>query len=250
MKITICGAGRVGSIVAFECFRRELGNIVLYNRTAKTAKGIALDIQESGPLLDTDVKITGTGDFRQTKNSDVVVITAGAQRKEGMSRADVLDTNAKIVREITKNIAIHSKNAVIIVVSNPLDAMVFLVKKISKFPKNRVVGMAGMLDTSRFKSFIADELRMSVEDVHTLVLGSHGDFMVPLPGHTSVNGVPLQELMPKNKINQLIRHTRKAGAEIISLENSSAFFSPGVSVAEMVESIVKDKKRVMHVQIY
>jgi len=244
-KITICGVGRVGSTAALLCFQRELGDIVLWNRTASTAKGIALDIQESGPLLNADVKIIGTNDYKKTKDSDVIVITAGAQRKKGMSREDLLGLNAEIVGSIAKNVSKYSKDAVLIVVSNPLDAMVYVAKKASKFKKSKVIGMAGILDTSRFKSFIAAELKISVEDVHTLVLGSHGDSMVPLAEHTSVKGIPLKELMPVKKIKKLIQRTRDAGAEIITLEKSSAFFSPGASVAKLVESIIRDKKRVM-----
>lgn len=244
-KITICGAGRVGSTAAFQCFQKELGDIILWNRTASTAKGLALDIQESGPLVQSDVKITGTSDYKKTRDSDVIVITAGAQRKEGMSRDDLVELNGKIVGDIVKNVCKYSKKAVLVIVSNPLDAMVYKAKKVSKFPKKRVLGMAGILDTSRFKSFIASELKVSVEDVHTMVLGSHGDSMVPLTNHTSVKGIPITELLSKAKINTLIKQTRNAGAEIIKLEKSSAFYSPGTSVAELVEAIIKDKKRVM-----
>jgi len=249
-KITIVGAGRVGSTAAFLCFVKELGDIVLWNRTAKTAKGIALDIMESGPLFGTDSKIIGTGDYKLSKNSDVVVITAGAQRKVGMSRDDLLDLNGKIVKDIVKNIIRYNKNAVLIVVTNPLDAMVYLAKKISGFKKNKVVGMAGILDTSRFKSFIAKQLNVGVDDVHALVLGSHGDSMVPLVRHTSVRRIPLTELMKKGKINELIKRTRNAGAEVIKLQGSSAYYSTGASIAEMVEVIVKDKKRVLPCSAY
>jgi len=249
-KITICGAGRVGSVVAFECFRKELGDIVLWNRTASTAKGIALDIQESGPLLQTDASIIGTNDYRKTKNSTIIIITAGAQRKAGMSRDDLTGLNSKIVGDIVKNVIKYSKKAILIIVSNPLDAMVYIAKKISKFPKQRLIGMAGVLDTSRYKSFIAQELQVSVEDIHAMVLGSHGDSMVPLPRHTSIKGIPLTECMSKAKINKIIKRTRVAGAEIIRLEESSAFFSPGISAAEIAEAIIKDKKRVLPCSAY
>jgi len=249
-KITIVGAGRVGSTTAFLCFTRELGDVVLWNRTSKTAKGIALDIMESGPLFNTDSRIIGTNDYKKTKNSDVIIITAGAQRGKGMTREDLLELNGKIVKDVVKKVTRYSKNAILIVVSNPLDFMVHIAKEVSGFKKNKVIGMAGILDTSRFKSFIAKQLKVSVKDVHTLVLGSHGDSMVPLSDYTSVRGVPLSKLMRKSKINELIKRTKNAGAEIINLEGSSAFYSTGAAVTEMVEAIVKDKKRVLPCAAY
>lgn len=249
-KITIAGAGRVGSMTALWCFLKELGDVVLWNRTADTAKGIALDILEASPLLESDVNFVGTNTFSSTKNSDVVVITAGAQRTEGMSREDLLLTNARIVRDIVKNVAKYNKDAVLMVVSNPLDAMVHVAKAASTYPRTRVVGMAGILDSSRFKNFIAKELRVGVEEVSALVLGSHGDAMIPLPQHASVNGIPLTELLPKRTIHRLVERTRNAGAEVIQLEKSSAFFSPSASATEMIESVVKDKKRVLPCAAY
>jgi len=249
-KISIIGAGRVGSTTALYCFLKELGDIVLWNRTANKAKGIALDMMESGPILNTDTQVIGTNDYRKTKNSDVIVITAGAQRTADMSRENLLKTNAAIVKDITKNVAKYSPNAVLIVVSNPLDAMVYVAKKVSGFKKNKVIGMAGILDSSRFKSFIAQELNVSVEDVNALVLGSHGDNMIPLVRHASVKGVPLTELMDKSVIKKLITRTRNAGKEIIQLEHSSAYYSTGAAITEMVEAIVKDKPRVLSCAAY
>jgi len=249
-KITIVGAGRVGSTAAFLTYFKELGDIVLWNRTQKTAKGIALDIMESGPVLGSDSNIIGTSDYKKTKGSDVIVITAGAQRKAGMSRDDLLNLNGKIVKEVTKKIVKYNKNAILIVVSNPLDAMVYLAKQVSGFKKNKIMGMAGILDSARFKSFIAKELKVSVEDVNTLVLGSHGDSMIPLLSHTSVKGNPLSKLMNKSKINQLIKRTRNAGAEIIKLQSSSAYYSTGACIVDMIEAILKDKKRIFPCAAY
>jgi malate dehydrogenase len=249
-KITICGAGRVGSTAALFCLLKELGDIVLWNRTGKVAQGIALDMMETKPLIDSDVSVIGTSDFKQTKGSDVVVITAGAQRKAGMNRDDLIDVNKKIVGDITQKVVRYNKHAVLIIVSNPLDAMVYHAKKVSGFPKQRIMGMAGILDSSRFKSFIAKELKVSVEDVHAMVMGSHGDAMIPLAQHASVRGIPLAQLMKRGKISQLVKKTRGAGAEVIKLQKSSAYYSPGASIAEMVESIVKDKKRVLPCAAY
>jgi len=249
-KITIVGAGRVGSSTALWCTLKELGDIVLWNRTQKTAKGLALDLMETNPILNSDIKIIGTNDFKKTKNSDIIVITAGAQRKKGMSRDDLLNLNGKIIKDITKKITRYNKNSILIIVSNPLDAMTYIAKKYSKYSRKRIMGMAGILDSSRFRSFIANKLNVSVEDVNALVLGGHGDSMLPLPRHASVNGVPLIELMKKTTINKLIKRTRQAGAEIIKLEQSSAFYSPSASVTEMIESIIKDKKRVLPCAAY
>jgi len=249
-KITIVGAGRVGSTAAFWCFSKELGNIVLWNRTKGTAEGIALDITESSPLVESDVSIIGTNDFKKTKNSDVIVITAGAQRKAGMNRDDLLETNLKIVRSIVKNIKKYNKKSIIIVVTNPLDAMTYATLKESRFKRNKVMGMAGILDSSRFKSFVAKELNVGVEDVNALVLGGHGDTMIPLISHANVNSIPLTELLSKSKINKLVNRTKNAGAEIIKLEKSSAYYSTGISISEMIEAIVKDKRRILPCAAY
>lgn len=250
-KISIFGAGRVGSTACQLAAYKELGDIVLWNRTAEKAKGLALDLLESAPLEGFDVNILGTGDFKDTKNSDVVVVTAGTQREEGMSREDLLLKNSEIVKSIIKEAVRHSRNAVYVIVTNPLDAMVYLAMKVGKISKKKIVGMAGILDASRFASFVASELKVSVKDVNALVLGGHGDFMVPLPAHTDVNGIPLTNLLPQQKIAELVEHTRKAGAEIIGLEKeSSAFYAPASSLVTMVESVVKDEKRILPCAAY
>ena len=249
-KITICGAGRVGSTAAVLLAEHQLGDIVIWNRTAGTAKGLALDIQESAPLQHFDIKVKGTGDYKQTKNSDIIIITAGAQRKAGMSRADLVNLNGKIVGAIAKETVKYSPKAIFVIVSNPLDAMVYTTIKVTKLPKKRVIGMAGILDSSRYKTFIAQALKVSVDDVQGMVLGGHGDTMVPLPTHTSINGIPIAEVLPKAKVNQIIKRTQNAGAEIIKLEKSSAFYSPAASITKIVESILLDKKRVLPCSTY
>lgn len=250
-KITIAGAGRVGGTAVQLCAYKELGDIVLFNRTAETAKGIALDLSESAPILGFDVKITGTNDFEETKDSDVIVITAGSQRKEGMSREELLCRNADIVESMAGKLAAQSPNAVLIVVTNPLDVIVHVGCKYSGLKESKVIGMAGILDTSRFRSFIAAELNVSVEDVSAIVLGGHSDVMVPLPEHSTVNGIPITELLSKEKIKQIIERTKKGGAEIVALmKDSSAFYAPGAGIAQMVEAVVKDKKRVLPCAAY
>lgn len=250
-KISIFGAGSVGSTAALMAVKKEIADVILWNRTPGKAKGLALDIKEASPLEGYDADIKGTGNYSDTKDSDILIITAGAQRKEGMSRGELLNINAGIVKKITENAVKHSPNAIIIIVTNPLDAMAYLAKKTSKFPRNHIMGMAGVLDSSRFRSFISMELNVSVEDIQTLVLGGHGDSMVPLPRHSSVSGIPLTELLPKNKIKKLVERTRNAGAEIISLEkDSSAYYSPASSITQMVESILKDKKRIFPASAY
>ncbi len=245
-KVAIIGAGRVGSTTAQVLAYKELCDIVLVNRTAGIAQGVALDIQEGAPIDGIDVDIIGTDDYEKIKDSDVVVVTAGIPRKEGMSRDELLGTNAKIVEDICKKVKRYAPHCVLVVLTNPLDAMVYLAKKVTGFPKNRVVGMAGILDSSRFRSFIAAELKVGVDEVSAMVLGGHGDFMVPLPSHSSVAGIPLTELLPKAKIDSLIKRTRDGGAEIIKLEKeSSAFYAPASSLALMVESILKDKKTIV-----
>lgn len=249
-KISIIGAGKVGGQAAMAAACKELGDVVIWNRTESTAKGMALDIMESGPVDGFDADVVGTSYFQDTAKSDIIVMTAGAQRQEGQSRDDLLFTNAEIVKSAVDNIAKYSKNAVFIVVTNPMDAMVWLTYRLVDAPRNRVVGMAGILDTARFRSFIARELKVSVEDVSAMVLGGHGDFMLPLPAHSSVNGIPITKLIPESRLLQIIERTRKAGEEIIKLENSSAFFSPAYSLVSMIEAIVKDKKRIVPCAAY
>jgi malate dehydrogenase len=245
-KISIIGSGNVGATAALWVALKELGDVVLFNRTKGLAKGRALDLKEASPLEGFDLAIVGTDAFADTRQSDVVVVTAGLPRQPGMSREELLHKNASIVEEACGQAARHSPQAVLIVVSNPVDAMVHVAAKASGFPTQRVVGMAGILDSSRFRTFIALELGISVEDVNALVLGGHGDFMVPLPRHASVSGIPLTELLPEERIEALIERTRHGGAEILSLQKvGSAFYAPAAAVEQMVEAIVRDKKRVL-----
>ena len=250
-KISIIGAGRVGSTAAQLCAYKELADIVLVNRTPEIAQGLALDLEESAPIEEFDVSITGTGDYADIKGSEIVCITAGAQRKEGMSRDELLNVNAEIVKSASEQVKKYAPNCKLIVVTNPLDAMVYVAKKVTKFPRERVMGMAGILDSTRFRTFIAMELGVSIEDASALVLGGHGDFMVPLPDHSSVAGIPITELLPENKIKKLIERTRKGGAEIIALEKeSSAYFAPASSLVQMIEAILKDKKMILPCAAY
>jgi malate dehydrogenase len=249
-KISIFGAGNVGGQTAMIAAYKQLGDIVIWNRSEGTAKGVALDIMESSPIDDFDVNVTGTADYKDTAGSDILVLTAGAPRKEGQSRDDLLFMNAEIVKTIVENATQHSKHAILIVLTNPLDAMVWLAHRVSGFEKQRVIGMAGILDTARFRNFIAQESGVSVEDVDAMVLGGHGDFMIPLASHSSINGMPIREVMNQKDIDTAIERTRKAGEEIIKLEGTSAFFSPAYSLVEIVEAIVKDKKRVLPCAAY
>jgi malate dehydrogenase len=245
-KISIIGAGNVGAATALWIARNELGDVVLYNRTRGLAEGKALDLKESSPVDGFDLSITGTDQIEQTRDSDVVVLTAGMARQPGMSRDDLLTKNASIISTISAQIAVSSPNAVMIVVSNPVDTMVHVAAEATAFPKQRVMGMAGILDSARFRTFIALELGVSVEDTSALVLGGHGDFMVPLPRYASVGGIPLGDLLPDSRIEALIERTRQAGAEILALQKvSSAYYAPAAAVGQMVEAVVKDKKRVL-----
>lgn len=245
-KITIVGSGNVGSTTALWIALKELGDLVLFNRTKGLAEGRALDMQEASPLEGFDLAIVGTDRYEDTADSDVVVVTAGLPRQPGMSREELLHLNAEIVGSICAEVAKTSPDAVLIVVSNPVDAMVHVAYKASGFPKQRVMGMAGILDSSRFRTFIALELGVSVEDTNALVLGGHGDFMVPLPRHASVSGIPVTDLLPTDRIEKLIERTRHGGAEILALQKSgSAFYAPAAAVEQMVEAIVRDKKRIL-----
>jgi len=245
-KISIIGAGNVGATAAHWIATKELGDVVLVDLNEGTAKGKALDLLECGPVERFDLRITGTGDYADTANSDVVVITAGIPRKPGMSRDDLLKTNAKIVGEVTEKVAQHSPNSILIVVSNPLDAMAYIAKKVSGFPRERVIGMAGVLDSARFRTFVAEAAGVSVEDVHGFVYGGHGDTMVPLARYCSISGVPLEKFLSKEKIDQIVDRARNGGAEIVNLlKTGSAFYAPASSSVDMVEAIVKDKKRIL-----
>lgn len=245
-KISVIGAGNVGASAAFKIAELELADVVLLDIVEGMPQGKALDLYQMCPVAGSDVSFIGTNDYEQTANSDVVIITSGIPRKPGMSRDDLVSTNTKIVKEVTENVAKHSPNAILILVTNPLDAMVYVAHKVSGFPKERVIGMAGVLDSARFRTFIAMELGVSVESIHAFVLGGHGDSMVPLARYTTVAGIPITDLMQENKINALIDRTRNGGAEIVKLlKTGSAFYAPGISAVEMAESILKDKKKIL-----
>ncbi len=250
-KITIVGAGFVGATAAHWAAIKELGDICLIDIIEGMPQGKALDLAEAAPVEGYNCEIIGTNNYEDTKDSDIVIITAGLPRKPGMSRDDLLEKNTAIVKAVTEQIAKYSPNAILIVVSNPLDAMVYVAHKVSGFPTNKVLGMAGVLDAARFRTFIAMELDVSVEDVNAFVLGGHGDSMVPLPRYSTVAGIPLPDLLPPDKIEALVDRTRKGGGEIVSLlKTGSAFFAPSASVIAMAESILKDQKRVFPCAAY
>lgn len=246
-KITVVGAGNVGATTAHICATKQLGDVVLVDIAEGVPQGKALDMHESSPVDRFDSRLVGTNSYAETAGSDVVVITAGIPRKPGMSRDDLIATNAKIVGSVCDEVLKNSPEAILILVSNPLDAMVYLAWKKTGLPKNRIMGMAGVLDTARFRSFIAAELDVSVLDVCAFVLGGHGDQMVPLPRYTTVGGIPLTTLMSAEKIEELVNRTRNGGAEITKLLGTSAYYAPAASVAEMVEAIVRDRKRILPV---
>lgn len=246
-KITVIGAGNVGATTAQRLAEKELAEeVVLLDVIEGIPQGKSLDMLESGPVESFDTYIKGTNDYSDTKNSDIIVITAGLARKPGMSRDDLLMANADIVKSVTEKSVEQSPQAIIIVVSNPLDIMAYVAFKISGFEKHRVIGMAGILDTARFRTFISDELKVSVKDVNAMVLGGHGDSMVPLVRYTTVGGIPLTEFLSKDKIEKLVERTRKGGIEIVNyLKTGSAYYAPSAAAVEMVESIVKSKKRIL-----
>ena len=250
-KISVVGAGNVGATVAQLIAYKELGDVVMVDIVEGLPQGKALDLLEAGPVEGYDAQVTGANHYEATADSHIVVITAGIARKPGMSRSDLINTNANIVRAVTEQVVKYSPEAYLIVVSNPLDAMVHLTKHVSGFPKNRVVGQAGVLDSTRFRTFIAQELQVSVEDTQAFVLGGHGDTMVPLPRYSTVAGIPITHLLPKETIDRLVQRTRDGGGEIVNLlKSGSAFYAPGASVVQMVEAIVKDKKRVLPCTAY
>jgi len=252
-KITIVGAGNVGATCAHWCAAAELGDVVLLDipATKNMPAGKALDLMQASPIVGFDSNIVGTTDYADTADSDVVVITAGIPRKPGMSRDDLLATNAKIVASVSGEIKKSSPNAKIIVVSNPLDAMVQQCKATTGFPANQVMGQAGVLDTARYRTFLAMELGVSVEDVSALLMGGHGDTMVPMPSCTTVGGIPIRRLLAEDKLEAIVDRTRKGGAEIVGLlETGSAYYAPAAASAQMVEAIVKDKKRVLPAAAY
>jgi len=250
-KITIVGAGNVGTTTAQLIAEKNLANVVLIDIVEGIPQGKALDIQEACPLWHSSVTVTGTNNYDDTALSDIVVITAGHARKPGMSRDDLLQANAKVIREVSENIVRTSPDAIVIVVTNPLDAMAHLTQKITAFQYRRVIGMGGVLDSARMRSFIAQELDVPPKDVETTVLGSHGDLMVPLPRLTTVNGKPLTGILPESKINIIIERTRNAGAEIVRhLKTGSAYYAPAASVVEMIEAIIGIKKDALPCSVY
>jgi malate dehydrogenase len=252
-KITIVGAGNVGATTAHWCAAAELGDIVLLDipQTGDMPKGKALDLMQSSPIVGFDSNIVGTTSYDDTKNSDVVVITAGIARKPGMSRDDLLSTNAKIVGSVAEEVKKSSPEAIIIVVSNPLDAMVQRAFQVSGFPPKRVLGQAGVLDTARYRTFLAMELGVSVEDISALLMGGHGDTMVPMPSCTTVGGIPITRLIKPERLNEIVDRTRKGGAEIVNLlKTGSAYYAPAAAVTQMVEAVVRDKKRLIPCAAY
>lgn len=252
-KISIIGAGNVGATTAHWCAAAELGDIVLVDipQTEDMPKGKALDLMQSSPVMGFDSNIVGTTSYDDTAGSDVVVITAGLPRKPGMSRDDLLATNAKIMTSVCEEIKKTSEHAVIIVVSNPLDAMVQRAKQVTGFPAERVLGQAGVLDTARYRTFLAMELGVSVEDISALLMGGHGDTMVPIPSCTSVGGIPVLQLIDSARLEEIVDRTRKGGAEIVGLlKTGSAYYAPAAASAQMVEAIVRDKKRLIPCAAY
>ncbi|MCG3132197.1 MAG: malate dehydrogenase [Phycisphaerae bacterium] len=251
-KITIVGAGNVGASCALWAAAKELGDIVLIDipEFADKTAGKALDLAECAPIERFDCKITGTSDYAHAKDSDVVIITAGIPRKPGMSRDDLVQTNVQIVKAVSEQVAKVAPNSVLIVVSNPLDAMVYTAWKVSGFPTNRVVGQAGCLDIARYRTFIAMELNCSVEDITALLLGGHGDDMVPLPRYTSVAGIPVTQLIPAARLNEIIERAKQGGGEIVKLMGTSAYYAPASGSVQMAEAIIKDKRRILPCAAY
>ena len=245
-KISVIGAGNVGASAAFQIADSELADVVLVDIVEGMPQGKALDLHQMCPVIGSDIDFIGTNSYEDTANSDVVIVTSGIPRKPGMSRDDLISTNTKIVKEVTENVVKHSPDTILILVTNPLDAMVYVAHKVSGFPKQRVMGMAGVLDSARFRTFIAMELDVSVENIHAFVLGGHGDDMVPLARYTTVAGIPITDLMKDETIEAIIDRTRKGGAEIVGLlKTGSAFYAPGTSAVEMAEAILKDKKKIL-----
>jgi malate dehydrogenase len=247
-KIAVIGSGFTGATTAFILGQKELGDIVLVDipQLENPTKGKALDMMESSPVLGFDASITGTADYADIKDSDLVIITAGIARKPGMSRDDLVNTNAGIMRSVAEQVKTYAPNSTVIVLSNPVDAMTYTFYKTSGFPKERVIGQSGVLDTARFRTFVAMELNVSVEDVTGFVLGGHGDDMVPLVRYSYAGGIPLEKLIPKDRLDAIVERTRKGGGEIVNLlGNGSAYYAPAASLVQMAEAILKDKKRIL-----
>lgn len=250
-KVTVIGAGNVGATAAQRLAEKELADVVLIDIVEGLPQGRALDLQEAAPIEKHDARIIGANTYEASEDSDLIIITAGLPRKPGMSRGDLLTTNAKIVKIVVEQVAPLSSDAILIIVTNPLDAMCHVAFQTSKFPKNRVLGMAGVLDSARFRSFIAAELNVSVENTHAFVLGGHGRTMVPLPRYSTVAGIPITELMSPDRIDALVERTRWGGAEIVDLlKTGSAYYAPASAVVEMTESILKDKKKILPCAAY
>ena len=250
-KVTVIGAGNVGATAAQRLAEKELCDVVLIDIVEGLPQGKSLDLTEAAPIEKHDAHLTGANQYEVSKDSDIIIITAGIPRKPGMSRDDLISTNAGIMTNVTKEVAKYSPNAVIIVVSNPLDAMCHVAFETSGFPKQRVIGMAGVLDSARFRAFIAMELNVSVENTHAFVLGGHGDTMVPLPRYSTVAGIPITELLPQDRIDALVDRTANGGAEIVGLlKTGSAFYAPASAAVEMAESILKDKKKILPCATY
>ena len=246
-KIAVIGAGNVGATCALWIVSQQLGDVVLVDipQMENATRGKALDLYECAPVRRFDCTVTGTADYADIAGADVVVLTAGVPRKPGMSRDDLIKTNVAIVRSVSEQIAAHAPGSIVIVVSNPLDAMVYTAWKVTGFPTNRIVGQAGCLDMARFKAFIAEETGFSVEDINTLLLGGHGDDMVPLPRFTNIAGIPVTEFMSAERLDELVERAKQGGGEIVALLGTSAYYAPAAAVTQMVEAIVRDKKRIL-----
>src|SRR6266446_321767 len=249
-KVSIVGAGNVGATAGQRIVDKELADVVLIDIVEGVPQGKALDLAESAPIEGYDCRVRGTNNYKDTVNSDIVVITAGIPRKPGMSRDDLLKTNYEIVKGVTEQVVKNSPDCIIIVVSNPLDAMVQTAFRSSQFPKQRVIGMAGVLDSARFRTFIGRELNVSVENIHAFVLGGHGDSMVPLPRYSTVAGIPITELMPKETIDRIVQRTRDGGAEIVSFLKTSAWYAPASAIVDMLDAILKDRKKILPCAAY
>src|SRR5438105_4731933 len=244
-KVTVVGGGNVGATVAQGIALKELADVVVVDIIEGVPQGKTLDLMETAPVENVDSILTGSNNYEATENSDIVVITAGLPRKPGMSRDDLLWKNEEIVAGVTREVAKRSPKSILVVVSNPLDAMCEVARRVSRFPRERVIGMAGVLDSSRMRAFIAMELNVSVESTHAFVLGGHGDTMVPLPRYSTVAGIPITELIAKERIDAIVDRTRNGGAEIVDLLKTSAWYAPGASTVEMVEAILKDKRKIL-----
>ena len=249
-KVTVVGAGNVGATLAQRLAEKDLCDVVLVDIVEGVPQGKSLDLVEAAPIEKHDAKIIGTNDYEAIKDSNIVIITAGVPRKPGMSRDDLISTNAGIMKKVTEQVVKYSPDSILIIVSNPLDAMCHVAYEASGFPKNRVIGMAGILDSARFRAFIAMELNVSVENTHAFVLGGHGDTMVPLPRFSTVSGIPITELIPQDRIDAIVDRTRNGGAEIVKLLTTSAYYAPASAACEMAEAILKDKKKILPCAAY